>query len=126
MVVKKLMIQVRTTQFVSVRIGYEYGLVYYASRADFGASFYRFSSANLNVRVSRSTQSGLFWVNREVQLNGNTLSDMGLGGWTLAIQHTYDAVNGNLSLLVFKYICITWHKPVHSFIFPTTTTIENN
>ena len=105
-----------TISIVSVRIGYEYGLVYYASRTDFGASFNRFSSADLNVRVSRSSQSALFWVNREVQLNGNTLSDMGLGGWTLAIQHTYDAVNGYILISHFSSL-ITLVYSAHIFSF---------
>jgi hypothetical protein len=76
--------------------------VYYAVRSDFEASFNRFSAADLQVRVSRPSQSAVFWVEKQIQVTGRTLPDVGLGGWTLANHHTYDVATGDTSRQTFN------------------------
>ena len=68
--------------------------MYYAVPSQFTASFNRFSNADISTRVSRATQTAVFYIDKEAQLFGSELQDVGLAGWSLSVQHSYDAVAG--------------------------------
>lgn len=78
----------------TVKVGYEYELVYYAVPSDFTNSFNRFSNAGVSSRVERSSRTAVFYIDKEAEIVGNELTDVGLAGWTLSVHHSYDAVSG--------------------------------
>ncbi|XP_035700318.1 teneurin-3-like [Branchiostoma floridae] len=89
--------EVKGRVIMQVRLGYEYGLVYYAVPSDFTQSFNRFSSADQTSRVSRAGRTVSYWTEREIPLTRSVLaSDM--AGWSLDIHHVYDGENGILHL----------------------------
>ncbi|XP_019631534.1 PREDICTED: teneurin-3-like isoform X1 [Branchiostoma belcheri] len=82
---------------MKVRLGYEYGLVYYAVPSEFTQSFNRFSSADQTSRVSRAGRTVSYWTEREIPLT-RSIQASDLAGWSLNIHHTYDGQNGILHL----------------------------
>ena len=70
-------------------------MIYYAVRASYTSSFNRFSNANTQAAVERPNRKAVFWMERESMIEANTLPDVGLGGWTIGLHHSYDANSGN-------------------------------
>ena len=89
-------IPVYGTQYVSVRVGYVYGLVYYTSRTDWRRSFAAVSATGAQISgIYRQRTEYALWKNwsTSVSLQGLGYFDNnahGLGGWSLDVQHAYE------------------------------------
>ena len=84
-------------QYASVYVHYDYVPQYYASPADQLNSFARAAAAGAAVSGHRSENITLSknWVESVGPWDARAL---GMGGWSLSIQHAYDAASGTLLL----------------------------
>jgi RHS repeat-associated protein len=88
----------QSAQPAVIRVYFDYPLQYYAARSDFQNSFAR--SAALGAAVSISRASSTFSLSRTwtKMVRFWDTPALGLGGWSLSIQHTYDPVRQTLLL----------------------------
>ena len=105
---------VQGRQPVKVRIGYEYIAQYYTTRDSFAASFNRFGSPPIAVARGGGGGGGGGAVVFSLQSVRTTIPpivlwtttrrywgafhSLGIGGWSLSVQHTYDVVGRTLYL----------------------------
>ncbi len=90
---------VQGAQPAVVRVHFDYPLQYYAARSDFQNSFARSEASGAALSVSRETATfslSRTWIKMVSFLNTPKL--LGLGGWSLSIQHTYDPVGQTVLL----------------------------
>ncbi len=85
-------------QSVSVRVGYVYRLVYYASRSDWQRSFGGLSRAQVSGVYRQSTAVTLWknWTTTTPSLGLGYFDNatFGLGSWSLNVQHAYERRGG--------------------------------
>ncbi|WP_169787093.1 RHS repeat-associated core domain-containing protein [Hyalangium minutum] len=78
-----------------VRVGYVYSLIY-QQPAEFGQAFGRISG--IPFTAAQDTREMTLWQDWESSLGTFKSSSQGLGGWTLDVQHAYDAMGKVLYL----------------------------
>jgi RHS repeat-associated protein len=85
-------------QPASVQVHYDYVPQRYSARSDFGNSFAKTEAAGVPVSVSRS--AGMITISSTSIKNVGVRDTrmLGFGGWSLAIQHSYDPVSRTLFL----------------------------
>src|SRR6202007_537416 len=77
-------------QPVTIRIGYEYGLVY-LEPLEFQAAFGRFSGTGTSISSNSDRSNVVIWNEQHGTLGGLDMRDVaGLGGWMLDVHHVYD------------------------------------
>jgi len=83
---------------VAVGIGYTYRLVYYPVQSDLENSWARVGEAGLDVVNGRVTSYTTLWQRWNAHLGGFDARELGLGGWSLDVHHTYDPSSQELYL----------------------------
>jgi sugar lactone lactonase YvrE len=89
---------VQGSQPAVIQVHFDYPLQYYAARSDFQNSFARAEALGGAVSISRATATFSLSRTWTKMVRFWDTPAMGLGGWSLSIQHTYDPVQQTLLL----------------------------